>query len=275
MIPAHHQKFVEQALPKLRADDRLLGVAAGGSWASGKMDEFSDIDLVIVARDDKIGAVESGGKEIAQSLGHLLSAFTGEHVGEPTMLICLYENPLLHVDLKFVSAEKFQKRSDNPLVLWERDEALTKIMGATDPIPPKVDLQWIEDRFWTWMHYGALKIGRGEYFETIQFVAFLRSAVLGPLLLQQCGQPPYGVRRIEETCPQSLADLRGTLATADDPATCANALRASAKLYLELREALAGSQLQRHRRTEMAAMKFLHEACDAANQRNIVQLRQS
>jgi hypothetical protein len=31
------------------------------------------------------------------------SAFSGEHVGEPRALICLYGPPLLPVDLKFVS----------------------------------------------------------------------------------------------------------------------------------------------------------------------------
>ncbi|NRS94850.1 hypothetical protein DFH40_002566 [Clostridium beijerinckii] len=41
--------------------------------------------------------------KIAESLGTLLSAFTGEHVGEPRLLICLCEPELLHVDLKFVS----------------------------------------------------------------------------------------------------------------------------------------------------------------------------
>ena len=31
------------------------------------------------------------------------ATFTGEHVGESRVLICLYGPPLLHVDLKFVS----------------------------------------------------------------------------------------------------------------------------------------------------------------------------
>jgi hypothetical protein len=31
----------------------------------------------------------------------LLVGFTGEHVGEPRVLICLYGPPVLHVDLKF------------------------------------------------------------------------------------------------------------------------------------------------------------------------------
>ena len=41
-------------------------------------------------------------KVLAGTLGHLLHAFTGEHVGEPRLLICLYGPELLHVDLKFM-----------------------------------------------------------------------------------------------------------------------------------------------------------------------------
>ncbi|MER7057532.1 MULTISPECIES: hypothetical protein [unclassified Streptomyces] len=33
------------------------------------------------------------------------------------------------------------------------------------------DLQWIEDRFWIWVHYGATKLGRGELFEVNGFLA--------------------------------------------------------------------------------------------------------
>lgn len=275
MIPATHQKFVDQALPILQQDDRILGVAAAGSWATGKLDAFSDLDLVLVVRDENFKDSLQQAKETASSLGTLLSSFTGEHVGEPALLICLFENPLLHVDLKFVAESQFHQRADNPVILWERKSILSNILAASDPKPVSVDLQWMEDRFWTWMHYAGLKIGRGEFFEAINLVAFLRGTVLGPLLLQKCGQPPYGVRRLEESCGEILPELRATLAKSDDPESCEKALRASAKLYLDLREALATPKLQRHRRAEMAAMQFLHEACDAARTKNVIQFRHS
>jgi hypothetical protein len=46
----------------------------------------------------------------AGALGPLLSAFTGDHVGEPRLLICLYGPPLLHVDLKFVTPADLAER---------------------------------------------------------------------------------------------------------------------------------------------------------------------
>ena len=103
-VPEPHRKFLQSALEVLQRDERLLGVAAGGSLLSNSMDEFSDLDLVIATEAAQHGQVLAERPRIAASLGPLLSAFTGEHVGEPRLLVCLYAGePPLHVDLKFVA----------------------------------------------------------------------------------------------------------------------------------------------------------------------------
>jgi len=80
---------------------RIVGVTIGGSAVIGAMDEFSDLDFVVVCRDDAQSDVVSEAHDFARRLGPLLAAFAGEHVGEPRLLIALYGPPLLHVDLKF------------------------------------------------------------------------------------------------------------------------------------------------------------------------------
>jgi hypothetical protein len=55
----------------------------------------------------------------ARRFGNFLSGFTGEHVGEPRVLICLYDNPLLHVDIKFLTVPEFTKRIENPDILFD------------------------------------------------------------------------------------------------------------------------------------------------------------
>ncbi|HEY9750123.1 MAG TPA: hypothetical protein V6C63_15665 [Allocoleopsis sp.] len=114
---ATHQSFIHNALPRLMADQRLVGVAAAGSWAENSMDEFSDLDLIIAVEPENLEQVMGDRHNIAASLGELLAAFTGEYVGEPRLLICLYNSPLLHVDLKFVSIADIGKRVDEPVVL--------------------------------------------------------------------------------------------------------------------------------------------------------------
>ena len=56
-VPDQHRRFLDQALPRLQADERLLGLAAAGSWNSAEMDRFSDLDLVIAVADEAFDAV--------------------------------------------------------------------------------------------------------------------------------------------------------------------------------------------------------------------------
>jgi hypothetical protein len=257
--PAHLQAFVDQAVPLLARDPRIVGVAAGGSWITGHMDEYSDVDLVVAVAPEHEAEVSRDRQSIAAGLGPLLTAFTGDHVGEPRLLICLYEtSPLAHVDLKFVSAADLGKRVEDPVVLWERDGAMTRAMAGSAARYPEPRLQWIEDRFWVWVHYAATKIARGEHFEALHAITFLRDRVLGPLLLVALGQRPSGVRRIEEHAGAWLPELRATLA-APDPASLSAALSASAGLYQRLRDQASPAlrePLVRRPAAERAALAF-------------------
>jgi hypothetical protein len=257
-VPEPHAAFLEHALERLEKDERLVGVAAGGSYVTGSMDEFSDLDLVIAVEPAAYQSVTTERQSIAQGLGPLLAAFTGEHVGEPRLLICLYGPPLLHVDLKFVSLPDAALRVENPTVLWERDGRLSAALGAGIPVFPEPDLQWIEDRFWIWVHYGAGRIGRGELFDAIDSLSFLRTQVLGPLALLSQGARPSGVRKVEFLAPELADDMQPTLATYS-ARSCAAALRAAANLYVKLRRRMADGTLQCHLPAEAAAMAYLGE----------------
>ena len=70
----------------------MIGLAIGGSWLTNEIDQFSDLDLILVTKD-KISNEPSKMHEYANRFGKVLSAFTGEHVGEPRLLICLYDEP--------------------------------------------------------------------------------------------------------------------------------------------------------------------------------------
>jgi hypothetical protein len=231
---AIHQSFINSALPRLMADQRLVGVAAAGSWAENSMDEFSDLDLIIAVEPESLEQVMGDRHSIAASLGELLVAFTGEHVGEPRLLICLYNSPLLHVDLKFVSIVDVGKRVDEPAVLWERDRRLSQALAASAGIYPSPDEQWIEDRFWIWIHYGASKVARGELLEALDFISYLRGTVLGPLGLLRAGCKPTGVRRVEQLAPALAEALSGTVALYERE-SCYSALKRCIEIYRSLR----------------------------------------
>ncbi len=230
------QQFLDRALPVLAANSAVVGVAVGGSAVTGQTDAFSDLDLVIAVEPEAFEAVMMRREDIAQSLGKLVASFTGEHVGEPRLLICLYRDPLLHVDLKFVALPDAADRVEDPRVLWERDARLSAAMAERPAVYPPVGAQWIEDRIWVWLHYSACKLGRGELFEALDGLAFLRGRVLGPLALVASGARPQGVRRFETEAPLYRERLEATVARYDR-ADCIRAFRAAMDLYRAVRPA--------------------------------------
>src|ERR1700757_3262078 len=129
-LPSLHTAFLETLIEKLKLDDRFEALLAGGSIVHGGFDEHSDIDLVPGIRSDAYAQVPAERREIAGGLGNLLSAFTGEHVGEPRLLICLYGPELLHVDLKFAVLSDLKHLVERPKILWARDG--TVISNALD-----------------------------------------------------------------------------------------------------------------------------------------------
>jgi predicted nucleotidyltransferase len=73
MIPIGHQHFIERAVNILRQDEQIAGVALGGSYITGNMDEFSDLNLVIAVNPEATAQVMRERINIAGKLGKLLS----------------------------------------------------------------------------------------------------------------------------------------------------------------------------------------------------------
>ena len=241
-------------MEQLSRDGRIAGVAAGGSMVTGAMDEFSDLDLIIAASSDYEALLRER-HEIAASLGPLLASFTGEHVLEPRLLICLYDGAQpLHVDLKFIALADAATRVEDPLVLWERDGLLTQALLQGIACYPAPDRQWIEDRFWVWVHYTATKIGRGEFLETVGALANLRSMVLGPLALARAGARPSGVRKLEQLAVDEVELLRPTVSGLSR-AECIAALKAAVEAYRAFRS--DDSAVVLREAAEVASMKYL------------------
>ena len=124
------QQFLKKAVEVIQKDDSITGLAVGGSWLTNEVDEYSDLDLMLITKE-KVSGDPSKMLHYASSLGKLLSGFTGEHVGEPRLLICLYDDPLLHVDIKFLTLPEFNSRVENPVILHDTDGQLKDVLSRT------------------------------------------------------------------------------------------------------------------------------------------------
>ena len=229
-----HMMFINRSLPILKKDERIVGVALGGSYARNSMDEYSGLGFIIAVDPARYDSMLQDREDLAGRMGWLLSCFPAEHIQKPEQLICLYKEPLLHVDLNFQPLDRISHRLEDPVVIYEKDGLMTKEYSKRTADIPKPDLQWYEDRFWIWVHYIANRIGRGELFDAIEGLSFLRQRVLGPLLLIKNGKPPRGVREVENAAPDELPRLVSTLAE-HNAKSCLRALKSATDLYIYLR----------------------------------------
>lgn len=257
-LPERHREFLASALDAWRAHPGILGVLAGGSYLRRSMDAFSDLDLVLVVSEALRATIAQERLGLARAAGPLLQGFTGEHVGEPRLLICLYGPPLLHVDLKFLSVAELDVRIEDPEVLFERGDAITQRLRSTQastleaPSP-----QWVEDRFWVWIHYGIDKVRRGELFECMDLLAFLRAQSLAPLIQRLDGGDWRGVRRLEAS---RHASALARVCARHDAQECFQALAAAVEVYSTLRGELDSLRAPQPSPAEPAVRAYLAEA---------------
>lgn len=251
------KEFAKNVVEVLRNDHTIVGLAGAGSWVTNEMDEWSDLDLVLVTKES-LNCDKSKMLAYASRFGKLLSAFTGEHVGERRLLICLYDEPLLHVDIKFITLDEFQDRIEDPIILLDREGAMQNVINNTKAEFPMPNYQWIEDRFWTWVHYGLLKIGRGEYFEALDFMGFLRMVVFGPLLHIKNKSLPRGVRKVETVLSVSdFKSLKGTLSINEKESLLTSVSNAVA-LYKSLRLELFKDVIS-YNKAENVVVRYLED----------------
>ena len=228
--------MLDRVVTTVQHDERFEALLGSGSLAYGGFDEHSDFDFVVVVRAGDHAQVMRERHRFAAGLGCLLAAFTGEHVGEPRLLICLFGPPLIHVDLKFITLPDLSGLSERPVVLWARNSGEIKQRVAAMTIRPRRrDAQWYEDRAWVWLHYAATKLLRGEHFEAIGALDFFRDQVLGAMLQRNAGRSARGVRRVEEV--EGALDVLAPTLPGPDRSSITEAIRRSATLYAELSRA--------------------------------------
>lgn len=252
------QEFADKVKTILEPDDNVIGLAVAGSWLTNEIDEFSDLDLILVTRQ-KISGDKNLMFDYAKRLGNFLSGFTGEHVGEPRVLICLYDKPLLHVDIKFLTLDEFHTRIETPQLLLDKNGQLEKAISNSQARFPYPDYQWIEDRFWTWIHYALLKIGRGEYLEAYDFMSFLRMVVFGPLFHIKNENLPRGVRKVEtELASEDLAKLKLTIPIYDRQSLL-DSLKNAVSLYRQLRTELYDNKVNLQNEVDKKVMNYFDD----------------
>jgi predicted nucleotidyltransferase len=252
------KEFADKVVSIVENDSNVTGLAVAGSWISNELDIYSDLDLVLITKK-KIGDNKEKMMSYARSFGDLISGFTGEHVGEPRLLVCLYDDPLLHVDIKFLTLPELYDRVENPVILFERNNQLSEVIQSTKAVWPQPDFQWIEDRIWTWVHYIAGKMARGEYFECLDGLGYIRARVLAPLLQLKSKTQPRGLRKVEAKL--SLPDLENLKITVAgyNRDSIIKSLDNTISIYRSLRKKLFPADIELQVKAEQKSIAYFKE----------------
>ena len=82
-----HEAFVKRFVEACQADDRVLAACLIGSYAKGKADQFSDIDLMVIANDSAYDEFYKQRGSFLRSLGDLVFL---EDFGLPDIAFYIY-----------------------------------------------------------------------------------------------------------------------------------------------------------------------------------------
>jgi hypothetical protein len=215
------------------AVDEIVGMEVSGSVATGTTDMFSDLDTKFVLEDASFERADTVLDSLVRAGGDAVAVFSGEHAGVPGLWIVLYDD-LTHVDFHLLELSSYPGPGSGPdhLIVWERDDQLSNRLAGWSPTRTS-QLEWYEARMWTWIWYTQTKILRGELYEAIDAIQFLRNSVLFPLLAGARGSLPAGSRRAEQLVGDLGPRFELTVPTLEGPATM-QALTEVASLYQEL-----------------------------------------
>jgi predicted nucleotidyltransferase len=240
-FPRHRAK-AEAACRAALADPDVVGMVVTGSFATGEADELSDVDLRVYVRPDAVEGVVARIPDLAAAGGRVVALFVAEHLGIPTLTIALYDD-LVHVDFDVVAADRAAEHNDGlpAVVLWEREPISDALPGTYAP-EVAAGVRWLEPRIWTWSWYIQSKVLRGELYEAMDGLQYVRDRVLFRLLAFHGQRRPAGGRRAEAVVGDHGDAFARTVPKSLDPASVLAALREEIDLYRRLADPL----LERH-----------------------------
>jgi len=240
-LPRHRAK-AESACRAALTDPDVVAMVVTGSFATGIADELSDVDLRLYARPDAVEGVVARVPDLASAVGSVVALFVAEHLAIPTLTIVLYDD-LVHVDFDVVAADRAAEHNDGlpAVVLWEREPISDALPGTYAP-EVAAGVRWMEARIWTWSWYIQSKVLRGELYEALDGLQYVRDQVLFRLLAFHGERRPAGGRRAEAVVGDHRDAFARTIPRSLDPATVLAALREEIDLY----RVLADPLLERH-----------------------------
>jgi predicted nucleotidyltransferase len=243
-----HRAFVDRFLQACRSDDRVLVACLIGSYAKGKADSYSDIDLMVITTDSAFDEFYRQRESFLRSLGNLVFL---EDWGIPDIAFHVFADGT-EGELYFGSEGQLSRLYDAPFhTLLDKSNILTGVTYASsrkvlDVQKQTEKLSQIIDGFWHEMSHFITAMGRGQLWWAQGQLEVLRSICVNLARLQNdfsdtgAGEEPYF--KIENSMSvEKLAPLQKTFCTMER-----YALLQSVQVILSFYEEIARSLAETH-----------------------------
>jgi predicted nucleotidyltransferase len=212
-----HQVFVDRFLQTCQADSRVLAACLIGSYAKGKADPYSDLDLMVITADDAYEEFYQQRESYLRTLGDLVFL---EDFGLPDIAFFIFADGI-EGELYFGSKGRLSQLYDGPfLILLDKYNILSGITYSSQEKNFDVQKQAKKLRFeisifWHELSHFITAMGRGQLWWAQGQLESLRSICVSLARLQndfsdtEIGDEPYF--KIEDYMQaKSLAPLRAT-----------------------------------------------------------------
>lgn len=214
---SRHQAFVDRFVQACQLDDRVVAACLIGSYAKGKADQYSDIDLMVITTDSAFEKFYQERESFLQSLGDL--AFL-EDFGLQDIAFHMYGDGA-EGELYFGSEDRLEHLYDAPFqILLDKKNILSGVKYSStgkefNPLKQREFLRQNISVFWHEMSHFTTAMGRGQLWWAHGQVEKLRSICVTLARLQndfsdtEIGNEPYF--KIENCMPvEKLAPLQRT-----------------------------------------------------------------
>jgi len=205
------RNMFSKCISLLQADNRVEGAYVVGSMADETYDEYSDIDLYVVAREGHYVEVYGERFKFAQRVGDVLSTFEVEWPN-CQMLGVIYRN-YVEIDIcytKLGQAEVFNDRFK--VVLDKSGQIERSLLKREYPSDPRTELKnQTEFALYNLLH-AINMLHRGEYWSSIKQIETLRKRIISLVELLLNKEIGEEYRRLESVFPaKAERNLRKSL----------------------------------------------------------------
>lgn len=214
-LPPDHQRVVDRFVKACLEDDRIVAAFLGGSYASGLIDTYSDLDLFFVTTDNEYEEFLDERRDFVRRLGEplFLEDFGAEHG------CCFILADGVEGDIWFGRESRFQQIHGGPYtVLVDKNGCLTDIEFPRRQADKSVQIDGLRNQlswFWHELSHFVKAMGRGQLWFGYGQLEMMRQICVSLARLKYDFTDIYATKepyfKIEQALPtEMLAPLEDT-----------------------------------------------------------------